>query len=68
MAYSNLVAEMARKKITIRKIAATMQKSVSKISKNINGSGGDFNIEEAFFIRDTFFPECEIEYLFRREK
>lgn len=68
MAYSNLVAEMARKGITIKKMAETMKKSVSKVSKNINGSGGDFNVEEAIFIRDTFFPNCEIEYLFRREK
>lgn len=67
MAYSNLVAEMARKGVTIKKIAETMGKSVSKISKNINGTGGDFNIEEALFIRDTFFQNCEIEYLFRRE-
>ena len=67
MEYFNLKTEMLRKNISIKTMARKMNKSVSKVSKNINGLSGDFKIEEAFFIRDTFFPECKIEYLFRRE-
>lgn len=66
MAYANLRAEMARKDITVKKIAAAMNKSVAKISKNLNGYSGDFTIGEAFKIRELFFPDLEIDYLFYR--
>lgn len=67
MTYLNLKKEMLAKDVTIRAIAKILKKSTSKVSKNINGAG-DFKVEEAFFIRDTFFPDCKIEDLFRREE
>jgi transcriptional regulator with XRE-family HTH domain len=66
MAYANLRAEMARKDISVKKIAEAMNKSVAKISKNLNGYSGDFTISEAFKIRELFFPDLEIDYLFCR--
>lgn len=68
MAYANLRAEMARKEITVKKLAEAMNKSVAKISKNINGYSGDFTISEAFQIKELFFPDLEIEYLFCRSE
>lgn len=67
MQYINLRAEMARKEITVKELAKNLKKSTGKISKNLNGSGGDFTVGEALFIQENFFPECEISYLFRRE-
>lgn len=65
MAYANLKAEMARKKVTVKLIAEKLNKSTAKVSKNINGTGGDFDVMEALKIRDMFFPDLQIDYLFR---
>lgn len=59
MAYKNLKAEMARRNISVSDIAKAAGKSVSAISKNINGKG-DLTVEEGLTIRDMFFADLSI--------
>ncbi len=67
MAYLNLKAEMARKNLKNHDIAVVCGKSDVAVSKNINGIG-NFSVEEAAKIRDKYFPECTIEYLFEKSE
>lgn len=63
MGYPNLMAEMARRGITIIDLMRVTGKSRSGISNNIHGKGC-FSIEEAINIRDALFPDLSIDYLF----
>lgn len=65
MAYKNLKAEMARRYISVSDIAKAAGKSVSAISKNINGKG-DLTVEEGLTIRDMFFADLSMDYLFEK--
>jgi hypothetical protein len=63
--YPNLRAEMARYGIMTRDIAKALgitSKSVTDKMKCRTKSG--FGLDEAFLIRDTFFPGIEIDDLF----
>lgn len=61
---SNLVAEMARYKITRYQIADVLGLSYGTVSQKINGSY-EFTVGEAKKIQEEFFPELSIEYLFK---
>ena len=63
----NLRAEMARKKVSIEDIAECLQIHRNSASNKVNGNTA-FSIEESVKIQETFFPDLELKYLFKREK
>lgn len=64
MAYPNLKAELSRTGVTHKQIAALLGKNKSTISAKVHGRNGGFNIAQAYAIRDEFFPDMTIDYLF----
>ncbi|MDE7261062.1 MAG: XRE family transcriptional regulator [Oscillospiraceae bacterium] len=60
---SNLKAEMARSNVTVAEIAAFSGKSCRTISDRIKGKV-QFPIQEAINVKDAFFPDMDLEYLF----
>ncbi|MDE7054419.1 MAG: XRE family transcriptional regulator [Oscillospiraceae bacterium] len=60
---SNLKAEMVRANITVAEIASLSGKSCRTISDRIKGKG-QFPIQEAINVKNTFFPTLGLEYLF----
>lgn len=64
--YCNLRAEMARKGLTIRDLAKTLGVRYATVCDKLNGKY-KFYYDEAKKIKDTHFPECDIEYLFDRK-
>lgn len=67
MCYRNLKAEMKRNDLRVASVANAIHKSVSATSKNLNGKG-QFSVEESLIIRNRFFPDCTMDYLFSTEK
>lgn len=65
--YPNLRAEMARKNIKVMVIAQALSISYDTMSNKINGKS-DFTRAEIFKIRDEFFPDLTLEYLFETEE
>lgn len=61
--YSNLRIEMIKKNITVTDIAKTLNKRRSTVGDKINGKYR-MHVDEAFAIKDAFFPESSIDYLF----
>lgn len=64
--YPNLRAEMARKNIKSVVVAETLGISYDTMSNKMNGKS-DFTRTEIFKIRDEFFPDLTLEYLFETE-
>lgn len=62
----NLKAEMARKNISVEEIASTLKLHRNTVSLKINGKT-QFTIEETFLIKEKFFPDCDLKFLFERE-
>jgi len=54
---------MLKKNITVSDIAKTLQKRRSTVGDKINGRYR-MHVDEAFAIKDAFFPESSIDYLF----
>lgn len=61
----NLKAEMVRANISVAEIAAFSGKSSRTISDRIKGKV-QFPIQEAINVKDAFFPDMDLEYLFAR--
>jgi plasmid maintenance system antidote protein VapI len=61
--YSNLRVEMIEKNVTVTDIAKTLNKRRSTVGDKINGKYRIY-VDEAFAIRDAFFPGSSIDYLF----
>ena len=61
--YSNLRAEMARRNINIQTIADTLGIRRETASRKLSGKQS-IGLNEAFKIKETFFPEVDIWYLF----
>ena len=59
----NLRAEMARNRIKHEIVASELNITTRALSNKLNGRS-KFTTEEAFKIRDKFFPDLKIEYLF----
>lgn len=59
----NLKAEMVRNGVTNEDISKVLGLRISTVSEKINGKYR-FYFEEAFKIRNHFFPKCSLEYLF----
>lgn len=63
--YSNLKAEMARKNVSIKDISELLKIHRNSMHNKLIGES-NFTIDEALEIRDAFFPDVEIGYLFKR--
>lgn len=64
--HKNLRAEMAREGITIGDIAEFLGVRHATISDKVNGKFR-FYYDEALAIKNRFFPNCSLEYLFESE-
>lgn len=64
MAYPNLEAELSRAGVTHLQVAELIGKNKSTISSKMHGRNGGFNLAQAYAIRNAFFPEMSIDYLF----
>jgi len=60
---NNLEAEMKRKGISRADIANLIDVSYSTIHSRFNGNS-EWIYNECVLIRDTYFPEMKLEYLF----
>lgn len=65
--YANLEGELRKKKITRQKMAKDMNLNVSTISRKLTEEGR-LKLKEAYEIRDLYFPDMQIEYLFAIDK
>lgn len=65
--YSNLKAEMARKGITLTDMAERMDINISTLSIKLN-LGNRIKLHEAYKIRDMFFPDMTVDYLFATDE
>lgn len=63
MMYKNLKAEMARNSVLGKDIAKALGIRQATISSRLTGKT-EFSYKEAKRIKDTFFPNVELEYLF----
>lgn len=61
--HPNLRAEMARIGIKQKDVAKLLGVSELTVSKKMNGKSS-FTIDEAFLIKETFFPNFTVDYLF----
>ncbi|MFS0822132.1 XRE family transcriptional regulator [Bacillus sp. 1P02SD] len=61
--YRNLLAEMARRGITKKDLAEFLNMRYPTIVDKTNGKSR-FYLDEAFKIRNEFFPDCDLLYLF----
>lgn len=64
--YPNLAAEMSRNGITAEKMAKQIGINAATMSAKINKKDR-MKLCEAARIRDTFFPDMSIDYLFSTE-
>lgn len=67
MQYSNLIGEMAKRKIEKYKVARELGIHVNSFRNKLNGKTS-FSVDEAIQIQETFFPDLEIKYLFNRDR
>lgn len=66
--YSNLSNAMKLKKITFKQVAELLGCQLNTVSDKVDGTVKyGFSIDEAMAIKNVFFPEYDIEYLFCRE-
>ena len=62
----NLKGEMAKRNITAEKFAQLLGIHRNSVANKINGDSS-FSIEEAMKIKEEYFPELELKYLFQKE-
>ena len=65
-AYANLRAEMARRNIFIKDIAACLGKGGEVIGRKLSRPG-NIKLNEALQITYTFFPDIDIQELFAED-
>lgn len=63
---NNLRAEMVRHGVSVTDIAKEIGRSDRTVRDKIKGKG-EFSMPEAEAIRNAFFPEMSLEYLFARD-
>ena len=61
--FNNLIAEMARNKITNEKIAVAIERNPNTVSQKMLGKV-EFTRKEMWTIKEKFFPDLSIDYLF----
>lgn len=64
--FSNLAAEMARKKLTGKEICKKISMSYGAWKSKTNGKS-DFTRREMISIKKAFFPNMTLDYLFSDE-
>lgn len=62
----NLRSEMYKRRITIERIAEFLGIHRNSVSNKLEGNT-EFSIEEAFKIRDEFFDDLGMDYLFKSD-
>lgn len=67
MPYLNLKGEMAKRNVTNESIAILLGIHRNSVYNKINGESR-FSIDEAIIIRNTFFPDSDIDTLFETEE
>ena len=67
MPYKILKEKMASRNVKIEDIALLLQIHRNSASNKINGSSS-FSIDESIKVRDAFFPDLELDYLFSKEE
>lgn len=63
--YENLKAEMGRKGITIMTISRDLSFVYETLRNKFNGNT-EWLRSEMFLIKETYFPDKSLEYLFKR--
>ena len=63
--FKNLLAEMARRDINNLDLSRLLNLTPNTISRKMTGKS-EFTRKEMFTIRNNFFPELTIEYLFQK--
>ena len=63
--YHNLEAEMARNDIDVSDIAKAISVNEKTVRNKMSGKT-KFNFDETLMIKDTFFPNLDLQYLFAR--
>lgn len=64
MAYPNLEAELSRAGVSRVQVAELLGKNKSTISIWMGGGRGGFSVKQARRIREAFFPDMSLDYLF----
>lgn len=64
--YRNLVSEMQEKSVALQRIAEALNIHRNTARIKLIGNG-EFTITQARTIRDNFFPDKNIDYLFARD-
>ena len=62
--FKNLLAEMARRDINNSDLSRLLKLTPNTISRKMTGKS-EFTRKEMFTIKNNFFPELTIEYLFQ---
>lgn len=65
--YNNLLAAMSEKKITFTQIAELLQCQLRTVSEKSKGKS-EFTVTEALKIKRVFFPEYELNWLFKKDE
>lgn len=65
--FPNLRAEMARENIKPANISSTLDITYDSVINKLNGKT-DFTRAEIFKIRDVFFPDLTLDYLFKNKE
>lgn len=63
--FPNLQAEMARRAVTPKEISMSIKKTEKSTRAKISGKY-PFTLPEAIIVRDTFFPEMDLDFLFNQ--
>lgn len=63
--YPNLVSEIAKRDIKRKKIAEALNISYKAFSNKMRGVA-PFTFDEALIIHESFFPELDMKFLFKR--
>ena len=67
MPCNNLRGEMAKRRVSIEDIADLIGAHRNSVANKLNGESS-FSIEQAFEIQETYFPDLDLKYLFKKEK
>lgn len=65
--YSNLEAEIVRKRLKKNVIAKAIGKTYNTLGLKISGKY-PFTYDEALKIHEEFFPECDFKELFKKDE
>lgn len=65
--YKNLVSEMIKKNITLKKLKEIWNLKTDKSVRERLQGKMNISISEAKVLRDTFFPDMTIDDLFKKE-